>query len=94
MPKYTNDSTAEDKTYEGIVSAIKLDRGFGFISAPGLTLSSPTEAIEFPDCYFNKAALHGLEFDDKLIYRRVQFEMRSGKGNDRPKAINVRAMET
>lgn len=81
----------DDTVYEGVVTALKLDRGFGFISAPGLTVSSPKEEIRFPDCYFNQKALRdGLDFDERLLYRRVKFEMRSGKGADRPKAINVR----
>jgi cold shock CspA family protein len=84
-------NTPDDTVYEGIVTSVKLDRGFGFISAPGRTINSPDKEITYPDCYFNMKALRdGLFFEEQLLFRRVKFMMRSGKGKERPKAIEVR----
>ena len=64
--------------YQGCITSIKLDRGFGFISSPGQ-----------PDAFFHHQELRGdLEFDEQLMERRVQFDLlMTSKG---PRANNVR----
>jgi len=65
----------------GTVSTVKIDKGFGFIQQPHGE----------PDVFFHMRDLaEGVDFDDRLIEQRVQFEIiDSEKG---PRAKNVRAV--
>ena len=65
----------------GFVTALKLERGFGFIGQEG-----------GQDVYFHSSELTGgLEFDARLQGQRVQFNvMKSERG---PRAIGVRPAE-
>ena len=63
--------------YSGTICSVRSDRGFGFISSTGQ-----------PDVFFHVSDLVGLEFDDTLKERRVEFGIvDSPKG---PRAANVR----
>ena len=67
----------EDCDIAGTVSAMITERGFGFISSPGLR-----------DIFFHMSDLSGLEFDEQLRERRVVFDILD---TDRgPKAVNIR----
>jgi cold shock CspA family protein len=63
---------------EGVVKALRLDRGFGFIVAPNE-----------PDLFFHASDVdETLPFDEQLIERRVRFNIvGSPKG---PRAVAVR----
>jgi cold shock CspA family protein len=66
--------------HEGTVKAVRLDKGFGFISSPNQ-----------PDVFFHASELIELPFDETLRERRVRFNIiGTGKG---PKAAGVRAAE-
>jgi cold shock CspA family protein len=67
--------------YEGEIATIVADRGFGFIRSP-----------HQPDVFFHASDLAAdLEFDEQLLERRVEFDLRhSAKG---PRANNVRAAD-
>lgn len=62
----------------GYIKAIIEERGFGFISR------QPEN-----DVFFHISELHGLDFDETLVERRVSFDLADHKG--RPRAVNVRA---
>ena len=62
----------------GIITAIKTEKKFGFIKCDGS-----------PDVFFHVSDLNDLEFDDRLVERRVTFDVVDAtKG---PRARNVRA---
>ncbi len=67
--------------YEGTITTLRLDKGFGFIAAPNQ-----------PDTFFHANDLpNDLEFNEALQERRVRFDIVSThKG---PKASNVRPAE-
>ena len=66
---------------EGTISAVRADRGFGFIKSPNQ-----------PDIFFHMSDLgEGLEFDASLQELRVRFDIaESSRG---PRAANVRPAE-
>ena len=66
----------------GHITTLKLDRGFGFIcpAEPG------------PDCFFHFRQLVGLEFDEQLTGRRVEYDVTTHPRTGRPCATNVRAV--
>lgn len=64
----------------GTITSIVKDRGFGFIATPGSE-----------DCFFHMGELVGMDFDDQLIERRVEFDMYVTERG--PKARNVKAAE-
>lgn len=68
-------------THNGTIKNIVEARGFGFISMAG-----------GPDVFFHVRDLSdGLEFDEQLTERRVQFELAdTPKG---PRAVNVRPQD-
>jgi cold shock CspA family protein len=67
--------------YEGTITALKLEQGYGFIASPGQ-----------PDTFFHCTSLaDGLAFDEQLTELRVEFDITTtGKG---PRAVNVRRAE-
>jgi cold shock CspA family protein len=67
--------------YEGTIDTLRLDRGFGFISAAGQ-----------PDVFFHASDLAAdLPFDGTLQERRVRFDIQTTAKGQR--AINVRAAD-
>lgn len=63
----------------GIVAKIVQDRGFGFIESQGS-----------PDTFFHVSALMGIDFDEQLVGRRVEFETVVGE-HGKQRAIRVQA---
>ena len=64
----------------GTACGVRIDRGFFFISAPGMD-----------DVFAHCRDLVGLEFDEQLMARRVRFDL---VGTDRgPRAVNVQAAQ-
>ena len=63
--------------YQGTICSVRADRGFGFISL-----------ANSPDVFFHASDLDGLEFDELLRERRVEFEIVSSPRG--PRATNVR----
>jgi cold shock CspA family protein len=63
--------------YDGTITTVNIDRGFGFIRSPGM-----------PDIFFHVNALDiSLRFDEQLRERRVRFDVQqSPKG---PRAASV-----
>ena len=66
--------------HEGIVTAIKLDKGYGFIGEVGA-----------PDLFFHYSDLDGLQFDEQLQGQRVTFDIEQNARG--PRARNVRAAD-
>lgn len=63
--------------YEGTITAVKLDRGFGFIAVANQ-----------PDVFFHESDLDpALEFDEALIERRVRFTIKTGAKGPRAAGI-------
>jgi cold shock CspA family protein len=64
--------------FEGFICSVKLDRGFGFVAMP-----------DSPDVFFHSQDLsEGLDFDERLLQRRVKFDIKaSGRG---PRAFDIR----
>lgn len=65
---------------QGIIKAVKIDRGFGFIE--------PAERGE--DLFFHCSALVGLEFDEQLYGRRVEFDEELDRRSGKLRACNIR----
>ncbi len=64
--------------YVGTITRVNVDRGFGFIRLPGS-----------PDVFLHASSLAaGMEFDEYLTERRVEFELTSDHRGLR--ALNVR----
>lgn len=57
---------------EGYVKKIVAEKGYGFIQCAGL-----------PDLFFHCTELENLEFDERLIERRVRFRIENHFGRDR-----------
>ncbi len=68
---------ARPQRLRGVVSSVRLDRGFGFIGVPG-----------GPDVFFHMSDLAGdLTFDDQLVRRRVQFILVSTPQGPRARVV-------
>ncbi len=64
----------------GVIVRLNISRGFGFI-----------ERQHGPDTFFNVSDLVGLDFDEMLVDRRVEFDqVEAPKG---PRAKRVRAAD-
>lgn len=63
----------------GYVKTVVIERGFGFLAVPG-----------GEDVFFHMSQLAGLEWDERLTQRRVEFELQT-QTDGRQRAINVRA---
>jgi len=63
----------------GTVVRVVDGKGFGFIS----------QGIGRPDIFFHFSRLVGLDFDESLLERRVEFETEEGP-DGRPRATSVR----
>jgi cold shock protein len=65
---------------EGTIARIVVDRGFGFVQSPDSDR----------DLFFHAKDLVGLDFDELLLERRVQFEVEQ---TDRgPRARRIRPL--
>ena len=63
---------------EGFIATVREDKGFGYIASPGQR-----------DVFFHCSSLVDIEFDQRLLNRRVEFSVQASERG--PRAINIRA---